>query len=275
MTETSEKHHKRLNHEYQQRYHKKLQQTSGTNSTETARNIPTRKEEFRVTREAARQRNEVEVSHQQISRKGKERETPVDYDRWLLQNDDEWDCCLAEASQIRSGAQLRNLFTIFLLFCDPLHPEQLWENHRIALAVASSRIASLLLPENFAKWLIALGEDQIPTIEPEHDKIQLPEDLILPSQQLNDLIQFVYPEFSSHSDSQYLVERELPSERFMLIQGISGYLKDHRFQVSLDLMTPLSPSVDARVVTRTPGSTRLMTRYNGAEPPLIQADPKP
>ncbi|CAG8647376.1 5324_t:CDS:2, partial [Racocetra persica] len=40
----------------------KLQQTSGTNSTEIARNTPTREEEFRATREAARQKNEVEVS---------------------------------------------------------------------------------------------------------------------------------------------------------------------------------------------------------------------
>ncbi|CAG8819457.1 33900_t:CDS:2, partial [Racocetra persica] len=54
-------------------------------------------------------------------------------------------------------------------------------SHHIALAVASSEIALLLLPENFAKWLIVLGEGRIPTIGPEHDKIQLSEDLILPS----------------------------------------------------------------------------------------------
>ncbi|CAG8645422.1 977_t:CDS:2, partial [Racocetra persica] len=74
MTETSEERRKRLNRERQQRYRKKLQQTSGTNSTEIACNTPTREEEFRATKEAARQRNEVEVSHQQISRKEKERE---------------------------------------------------------------------------------------------------------------------------------------------------------------------------------------------------------
>ncbi|CAG8679739.1 10821_t:CDS:2, partial [Cetraspora pellucida] len=55
----------------------KLQQTSGTNSTGTACNTPTREEEFRATREVARQRNEVEVLHQQVSRKEKKRETPA------------------------------------------------------------------------------------------------------------------------------------------------------------------------------------------------------
>ncbi|CAG8765706.1 10250_t:CDS:2 [Cetraspora pellucida] len=47
----------------------------------------------------------------------------------LLQNDKEWDRCLAEAALIQSGSQLRHLFATFLLFCNPIHPETLWEKY--------------------------------------------------------------------------------------------------------------------------------------------------
>ena len=51
----------------------------------------------------------------------------------------------------------------------------------------------------FAKWLLEVGEGCVPTMIAESDIIRLPEDIILPSQDLNDLIQFVYSDLSIHS----------------------------------------------------------------------------
>ena len=59
----------------------------------------------------------------------------------------------------------------------------------------------------FAKWLLEVGEGRVPTITAESDIIRLPEDIILPSQDLNDLIQFVYSDLSIHSvNPKYFVE---------------------------------------------------------------------
>ena len=51
----------------------------------------------------------------------------------LLQDDTEWDACLHEASKIKTGQQLHHLFAMILLFCQPTTPEQLWNNHKLAL----------------------------------------------------------------------------------------------------------------------------------------------
>ncbi|GES88499.1 uncharacterized protein LOC112012066 [Rhizophagus clarus] len=51
----------------------------------------------------------------------------------LLQDDDEWNACLLEASAIQSGKQLRHLFVSILLFCQPVNPEILWNDHKVAL----------------------------------------------------------------------------------------------------------------------------------------------
>ncbi|CAB5176430.1 unnamed protein product [Rhizophagus irregularis] len=51
----------------------------------------------------------------------------------LLQDDNEWDECLLEASAIQSGRQLRLLFASILLFCQPVNPEILWNKHKLAL----------------------------------------------------------------------------------------------------------------------------------------------
>jgi primosomal protein N' len=51
----------------------------------------------------------------------------------LLQDDTEWHACLYEASQIKTGQQLRCLFATLLLFCQPTTPELLWNNHKLAL----------------------------------------------------------------------------------------------------------------------------------------------
>ena len=51
----------------------------------------------------------------------------------LLQDDSEWNTCLYEASKIKTGQQLRHLFAMILLFCQPATPEILWNNHKLAL----------------------------------------------------------------------------------------------------------------------------------------------
>src|SRR6266436_1933566 len=44
----------------------------------------------------------------------------------LLKDDGEWRICLAEASQIQTGASLHHLFASMLLFCQISTPENLW-----------------------------------------------------------------------------------------------------------------------------------------------------
>src|SRR6266540_6398681 len=51
----------------------------------------------------------------------------------LLQDDAEWDACLRKASQLQTGQQLRHLFAMILLFCQPITPEDLWNTHKSAL----------------------------------------------------------------------------------------------------------------------------------------------
>ncbi|CAG8795524.1 8534_t:CDS:2, partial [Cetraspora pellucida] len=61
--------------------------------------------------------------------------------------------------------------------------------------------------EEFANWLLRVEEVHIPTVARiEGNIIQLPKDIILPSQDINALIHFIYPNLSASSDSQYLVK---------------------------------------------------------------------
>ncbi|KAF5349437.1 hypothetical protein D9758_014620 [Tetrapyrgos nigripes] len=50
--------------------------------------------------------------------------------RGLLENDGEWRRCLAEACEIQTGSQLRQLFATLLQFCSPSQPELLWMEFR-------------------------------------------------------------------------------------------------------------------------------------------------
>ena len=50
--------------------------------------------------------------------------------RGLLEDDGEWNQCLAEASLVQTGTRLRHLFTTILLFCSPSQPDRLWMEHR-------------------------------------------------------------------------------------------------------------------------------------------------
>ena len=61
--------------------------------------------------------------------------------------------------------------------------------------------------KEFARWLLEVEEDRIHKLK--DNIIQLLNNLILPSQNINDLIHFIYPNFSTHSNSQYLVERTI------------------------------------------------------------------
>ena len=51
--------------------------------------------------------------------------------RGLLEDDGEWNQCLAEACLMQTGTCLRHLFTTILLFCTPLEPDRLWHQYRI------------------------------------------------------------------------------------------------------------------------------------------------
>jgi hypothetical protein len=53
--------------------------------------------------------------------------------------------------------------------------------------------------KEFAEWLLKIGEGRISTIrELENNIIQLPNDIILPLQNINDLINFVYSNLTTN-----------------------------------------------------------------------------
>ena len=62
---------------------------------------------------------------------------PTFYDscrlRGLLEDDGEWDMCLAEASEVHTGTRLRHLFDTLLRFCAPSDPGLLWMRYRPAI----------------------------------------------------------------------------------------------------------------------------------------------
>ena len=46
----------------------------------------------------------------------------------LIENDEEWANAMNEAVILMMPRQLRSLFVRILIYCNPLNPEQLWEN---------------------------------------------------------------------------------------------------------------------------------------------------
>jgi hypothetical protein len=50
--------------------------------------------------------------------------------RGLLENDAEWQICLQDAADVKTGSQLRHLFVTLLLFCAPAEPHLLWQSFR-------------------------------------------------------------------------------------------------------------------------------------------------
>lgn len=65
--------------------------------------------------------------------------------------------------------------------------------------------------KKFAKWLLKVEENHISTVinELEDNVIQLSNDIVLPSQNIINLIHFVYPDFSINSNFKYLVEHAI------------------------------------------------------------------
>jgi hypothetical protein len=48
----------------------------------------------------------------------------------LLEDDGEWDQCLAEAGEMQTGSQLHRLFAMILFNCCPIAPLTLWNTHK-------------------------------------------------------------------------------------------------------------------------------------------------
>ncbi len=61
----------------------------------------------------------------------------------------------------------------------------------------------------FAKWLLEIEEDHVPAISENSDTIKLPKDIVLSSQNLNDLIHFVYSDLFIYFDPKYFIERRI------------------------------------------------------------------
>ena len=49
----------------------------------------------------------------------------------LLENNAQWDLCLREATDWRLARSLCQLFVTLLLYAHQVHPENLWDNHRV------------------------------------------------------------------------------------------------------------------------------------------------
>ncbi|KYM93650.1 ATP-dependent DNA helicase PIF1, partial [Cyphomyrmex costatus] len=62
----------------------------------------------------------------------------------LIEDDDEWIRAMNEAVGWMMPRQLRRLFVRILLHCQPLHPEQLWENFKVAMSEDYIRYLGLL-----------------------------------------------------------------------------------------------------------------------------------
>jgi hypothetical protein len=53
--------------------------------------------------------------------------------RGLLEDDGEWRQCLEEAAFMQTGSQLRQLFAMLLVFCQPSRPEDLWTRYATSI----------------------------------------------------------------------------------------------------------------------------------------------
>ncbi|CAG8739213.1 5383_t:CDS:2, partial [Acaulospora morrowiae] len=68
--------------------------------------------------------------------------------------------------------------------------------------------------QDFANWLLQLGEGRIPMVKKGENIIKLPIDIVLPSQDIQDLINFVYADLAAlHNNFDYLVNRGILAPR--------------------------------------------------------------
>ncbi|CAG8630023.1 10050_t:CDS:2, partial [Racocetra persica] len=72
---------------------------------------------------------------------------------------------------------------------------------------------------NFEK-LTAIIENELLLLN--GDTIQLPQEIVLPTQDINALIRFIYPDFSADSDPQYLVEHAILAPKNEHINAINA-----------------------------------------------------
>ncbi|XP_025265716.1 uncharacterized protein LOC112638349 [Camponotus floridanus] len=68
----------------------------------------------------------------------------------LIEDDDEWKRAMNEAVGWMMPRQLRRLFVRILLHCQPLHPEELWENFKVAMSEDYVRHFGMLKGQNKA-----------------------------------------------------------------------------------------------------------------------------
>ena len=100
--------------------------------------------------------------------------------RGLLQDDGEWDGTLQEATLSQMPAQLRQLFAVVVLFCEPADPAALFERHHPALAEDFTRrhreldaaVARSLALLDIERRLQRAGKEladlQLPAVPQEH-----------------------------------------------------------------------------------------------------------
>ncbi|CAB5185425.1 unnamed protein product [Rhizophagus irregularis] len=81
--------------------------------------------------------------------------------------------------------------------------------------------------DRFAEWLLKVGEGRIPTMRGlENNIIRLPNDIILPSQNINDLINFIYSNFTTHFNPQYLVECAILTPKNVDVNNVNTIIMD-------------------------------------------------
>nr|CAG8627565.1 809_t:CDS:2 [Entrophospora candida] len=84
--------------------------------------------------------------------------------------------------------------------------------------------SDLIEQDEFARWLLKVGEGHITAVGPEKNTIQLPDDIVLSFEELTDLTQFVYSGFSSHTNSQYLVEHAILAPKNDQVKAINDII---------------------------------------------------
>lgn len=110
----------------------------------------------------------------------------------------------------------------------------LWKNVRLMKLKTNMRLLRAVddpdaaEQEKFAKWLLEVGEGHVPTIINElgDDVIQLPNDIVLPSQSIDNLIHFIYPDLSINSNPKYLVERAILAPKNDHVNTINATIMD-------------------------------------------------
>ncbi|CAG8808428.1 8202_t:CDS:2, partial [Cetraspora pellucida] len=118
----------------------------------------------------------------------------------------------------------------------------------IALAVASSGIAALLLDGEFSNWLLKVGNGTVSILNDIDNIIDLPPDIVLPSTSLQDLISIVYPNLLFLFETpELLLERAILVPRNKHVNEINDIIIEslpttiiHSF--SADTLDPASTS---------------------------------